>query len=576
MKNKVFHNIIFEHLNNIYSYILTPKEINDLTFEVIKLSTNTKVKKKKFLTQEDIILVTYADTIIENNKSSFFVLNKFLKNYIKNIFSTIHILPFFPSSSDGGFSVIDFFLVDKKHGHWNDIKKISADYKVMVDVVLNHGSRKSKWFKNFLNNKGEGKNFFLSFDKNINVSNVVRARSHKLLQKISTENGFKYVWCTFSPDQVDFNYRNPKVLLMFLNIIKFILGNGPLVFRMDAVAFLWKRIGSSCVNLDQTHAIVRLIRVFLEKLNANSLIVTETNLPFHENLSYFGNSDEAHLIYNFSLAPLIINTLIKGDSTAFRRWSMSMPPSRIGASYVNFISNHDGLGIRPLEGILNKKDLNIFLDTLKKFGSKFTFRKHKNTSVIYEANISLVNALSGTIKGKDKYAFKRYICAHSIMLSYEGIPAIYIHSLFGTKNDNLLYKKTNIKRSINRHIYSYVNLEKELKSINSDLNKVFNNLLELISIRKKQKAFHPNATQYTLNLGKRFFGLWRQSSDKQQSIFAISNISNMTAYLDLTSLNLINTENWFDILSKGNTKIESKNNKLKFLPYQSIWITNYK
>ena len=253
-----------------------------------------------------------------------------------------------------------------------------------------------------------------------------------------------------------------------------------------------------------------------------------------------------------------------------------MPPSRIGASYVNFISNHDGLGIRPLEGILNKKDLNIFLDTLKKFGSKFTFRKHKNTSVIYEANISLVNALSGTIKGKDKCAYERYICAHSIMLSYEGIPAIYIHSLFGTKNDNLLYKKTNIKRSINRHIYSYVNLEKELKSINSDLNKVFNNLLELISIRKKQKAFHPNATQYTLNLGKRFFGLWRQSSDKQQSIFAISNISNMTAYLDLTSLNLINTENWFDILSKGNTKIESKNNKLKFLPYQSIWITNLK
>ncbi|MBV69389.1 MAG: alpha-amylase [Pelagibacterales bacterium] len=576
MNNKVFHNIIFEHLNNIYSYILSPKEINDLTFEVIKLSTNRKVKKNKFLTQEDIILVTYADTIIENNKSSFFVLNKFLKKYIKNIFSTIHILPFFPSSSDGGFSVIDFFLVDKKHGSWNDIKKMSADYKIMVDVVLNHGSKKSKWFKNFLNNKGEGKNFYLNFDKNINVSNVVRARSHKLLQKVSTENGFKYVWCTFSTDQVDFDYRNPKVLLMFLKIIKFILAKGPIVFRMDAVAFLWKRIGSSCVNLDQTHAIIRLIRAFLSKLNSNSLIVTETNLPFHENLSYFGNSDEAHLIYNFSLAPLIINTLIKGDSTAFRRWSMSMPPSRIGASYVNFISNHDGLGIRPLEGILNKKDLNLFLDTLKKFGSKFTFRKYKNTSVVYEANISLVNALSGTIKGKDKYAFKRYICAHSIMLSYEGIPAIYIHSLFGTKNDNLLYKKTNIKRSINRHIYSYMNLEKELKSNNSDLNKVFNNLLELIKIRKKQKAFHPNATQYTLNLGKRFFGLWRQSNDKQQSIFAISNISNMITYLDLTSLNLINTENWFDILSKGNTKIESKNNKLKFLPYQTIWITNYK
>ncbi len=576
MKNRDFQNIVFDNLNNIYSYILTPKEINNLTLKVLKLSNSIKVKKKYSLTQKDIILITYADTIIEKNKKSFFVLNKFLKKYIGKTFNTVHILPFFPSSSDGGFSVIDFFKVEKKHGSWKDIKKISKNYKVMIDVVLNHGSKKSKWFKNFLINSGEGKNFYYSLNKNINVSNVIRARSHKLLQKVPIKKGFKYLWCTFSPDQIDFNYKNPEVLLMFLKIIKFILNQGSLIFRLDAVAFLWKRIGSNCVNLDQTHAIVRLIRVFTEKLDPNSLIVTETNLPFHENLSYFGNSDEAHLIYNFSLAPLIINTLIKGNSNAFRRWSMGMPPSRLGSSYINFLANHDGLGLRPLEGILNRKDLEIFLNTLKKFGSKFTYRKHKNQSVVYEANISLIDSLSGTVKGRDNFALKRFICAHAIMLSYEGVPAIYIHSLFGTKNDKELYKKTKIKRSVNRGIYKYETLTQHIENKESRLSLIFFKLIEIINIRKKQKAFHPNSTQYTLNLGKNFFGLWRQSYDKQQSIFAISNITNKTLYLDISILNIINTERWFDILDKKNIKNELKTGRLKFLPYQSCWITNKK
>ena len=296
-----------------------PKEINDLTSEVIKLSTNRKVKKKKFLTQSDIILVTYADTIIENKKSSFFVLNKFLKNYIKNIFSTIHILPFFPSSSDGGFSVIDFFLVDKKHGSWNDIKKMSANYKIMVDVVLNHGSKKSKWFKNFLNNKGEGKNFYLSFDKNINVSNVVRARSHKLLQKVSTVNGTRYVWCTFSHDQVDFDFKNPEVLKEFIKIIRFYLDNGIRLFRLDAIAFAWKEKNTNCINRPQTHEIVRLIRTLLDFTYDDTILLTETNILKRENLSYFGNSNEAHWIYNFSLPPLLLYTMIKADCTRLRQ-----------------------------------------------------------------------------------------------------------------------------------------------------------------------------------------------------------------------------------------------------------------
>ena len=572
MNKTKFRKSILENLNDIYAYNLSSKEIKVLAEKIITLNGERKKLKRKSLSQSDILLITYANTIVEKKKRSFLVLEKFLKKYVKKAFSIVHILPFYPASSDGGFSVIDFFKIDERHGNWNDISKLAKDYILMVDIVLNHGSRQSEWFKNFVKDKGKGKDFYFYLDKYQKLNHVVRARSHKLLQRIQTRRGVKYLWCTFSPDQVDFNYENPEVLIMFLKIIKYILNKGPLVFRLDAIAFLWKRIDSDCVNLDQTHAIVRLIRTFIENINANSLLITETNLPFHENLSYFGNSDEAHGIYNFTLAPLIINTLIKGDSSALNRWSMGVPPARKRNYYINFLATHDGLGLRPLEGILKTKELKKLVACLKSFGSKFTYRKKNKEALIYEANITLSNALSGTIKGKDDFLLERYLSAHSILLSFEGIPAIYIHSLFGTRNDIELYNKTKIKRSLNRHIYEYKDIANMLEDKTSVTSKIFDKLLNLIEIRKKQKAFHPNATQYTLNLGKSFFGVWRQSNDRKQSIFAISNITNRKSFLELGLINIIKTDSWFDLLTKKQIVIEK--NKLLFQPYQTIWITN--
>ncbi len=573
--NKInFKKRILANLNDIYSYVLSSREINILAKKICTLKRdNNKKFKTKALSQNDVLLITYANTLTDKNKKSFKVLQNFLDNFIKKTFSIIHILPFNPSSSDGGFSVIDFLKVDKKHGNWTDISNLSKNYKIMVDLVLNHGSRESKWFKNFINDKGEGKDFYLYLDEFQKLSHVVRARSHKLLQKIETKKGIKYLWCTFSPDQIDFNYRNPQVLITFLKIIKFIMEKGPLVFRLDAVAFLWKRIDSDCVNLDQTHAIVRLIRTFVENINPNSLIITETNLPFHENLSYFGNSDEAQGIYNFTFAPLIINTLIKGDSSALNRWSMGIPPARKKNYYINFLATHDGIGLRPLEGMINDKDLRRLTDCLRAFGSKFTYRRQNKKSLIYEANISLIDALSGTVNGKDKLYLERYIAAHAILLSFEGIPAIYIHSLFGTRNDYKAYRNSKIKRSINRTTYNYPYLAAKLKHKESDTNIIFYKLLELIEIRKKQSAFHPNATQYTLDLGKQYFGIWRQSNNKKQSIFAVCNITNKSINLDLSKINLIKTENWYDLLSKK--KVEIYKNHLIFKAYQTMWITNF-
>ena len=570
--NKKFEKI-YNDVDAIYSYILTPHEIEKLSNNIIKFLKVDYNKKNTNINEKDILLITYADTIKSKKNKPLATLNDFLKNFIKNSINIVHILPYYPSSSDGGFAVTDFFKVNSKYGNWGDLKKISKSYKIMSDIVLNHASSKSAWFKNFLKGKGKGKDYFLYYDNDINTKNVTRARSHKLIQKFDTIKGKKYVWCTFSKDQVDFDFKNPDVLIVFIKLILYLQNKGTDFFRFDAVAFIWKRLDTSCINLDQTHAIVRLFRTILSFSNKYSKIITETNLPFHENLSYFGNSDEAHIIYNFSLAPLIINTLVKGNSAAFRRWSMSIPPAKDNNCYLNFLATHDGIGIRPLEGILKEADLKIFLKTLKKFGSKFTYRNTKNNKkVIYEANISLFDCFSGTIKGIDNFAYKRFYNAHAIMLSFEGLPGLYIHSLFGTKNNYESLKKTKLNRSINRSSYYYEHLKNILNKTDSHGYKIFRNILNLIDIRKKQIAFHPNATQYTLNLGNNFFGIWRQSINKNQSIFAIYNVTNKLQKLYTKKINFLSLESWVDLVSLQ--KIDNKKSYLSFSPYQFMWISN--
>ena len=250
-----------------------------------------------------------------------------------------------------------------------------------------------------------------------------------------------------------------------------------------------------------------------------------------------------------------------------------MPPAKDNNCYLNFLATHDGIGLRPLEGILKNKDLIILLDTLKNFGSKFTFRKIKNNKkVIYEANISLFDCFLGTINGKDNFAYDRFYSAHAIMLSFEGLPAFYIHSLFGTRNNLDLLKETKLNRSINRSSYCYDYLKKILNNTQSHGYKIYRNILNLIDIRKKQTAFHPNATQYTLNLGNNFFGIWRQSIDRKQSIFAIYNVTKKPQELKINKLNILNLENWTDLISFK--KLESKQVFFHFKPYQFMWVTN--
>lgn len=567
-----------QQLTFIYQEV-APEQANDQLaqelIDIMRLSNQCTVAQpySNHWSEEDVILITYADSVIKDNQPPLQSLKVFLDDNIKGAINSVHILPFFPYSSDDGFSVIDYSAVNESVGEWSDIESISSQYHLMADLVINHCSSQSAWFNNFIKGDGEGHDYFFTASPDADVADVVRPRTSPLLNEVKTVDGNKSVWCTFSPDQVDLDFRNPEVLKAFVTIIRQYLDSGVKIFRLDAIAFLWKVVGSPSINLPETHEVVRLLRTLIETAVSDAIIITETNIPNTQNLTYFGNANEAHGIYNFSLPPLLLNTLLTGSCLYLKRWLMSMPPSQNGTMYFNFIASHDGIGLRPAEGLLNDEELDKLIATVQDFGGKISWRTTESgEQKAYEMNIALYDALQGTIDGKDQWNFERFICAHTIMFALEGIPGIYIHSMLGTQNDYAKVEESQHNRSINRHNWNEQHLQEALADDKLHHAKVLSTLKSLLHTRIKQPAFHPNATQFTLHLGLSLFGFWRQSSDRKQSIFCVSNITDQPISLPLSELNLIITENWFELISQ--TEVTEITQEIELSPYQTVWISN--
>ena len=566
------------HLRTLYGDHLSPDILaqwRDRLLKAMRLSAQQipPAASRNLWDESDIALITYGDSIQSSEQKPLQVLHNFLNQRIGSTISWVHILPFHPWTSDDGFAVLDYSSVNESLGGWSDLTRIAVDYRMMADLVLNHCSSRSVWFENFRRGIHPGADYFYVPPADFDVSHVVRPRTSALLETVQTESGSQAVWCTFSADQVDFDFQNPAVIEEFSGIIRQLLDAGVRIFRLDAVAFLWKVSGSSCINLPQTHELVRLFRTLIECAQSDAIVITETNVPNTENLSYFGNSDEAHAIYNFSLPPLLIHSLLTGSSQHLRAWMMSMPPAEAGTTYFNFIASHDGIGLRPAEGLLSESDLEQLVTTLESFGGLISRRQSgEEESRAYEVNIALFDALSGTVKGTDELGLERFICAHAIMLGLEGVPAFYLHSLLGTQNDVERVRHTGHNRAINRHQWQLSDLAAALDNPQSSHHRVLAALQKLIELRKQQLAFHPNATQFTLNLGDPLFGFWRQSTDRRQSIFCVYNVSDQPQMLSIQSLNLIATQDWYDLVS--GQKFDDSMSQTCLAPYQSVWISN--
>ncbi len=491
--------------------------------------------------QEDIALITYGNSITAPDQRPLKTLDHFLDTYLNKGFSIVHILPFFPYSSDDGFAVMDYYRVNPALGNWEDVTRISQRCRLMSDLVLNHTSSRSYWFENFKKGVDPGKDYFVTVEPECDLSRVVRPRTSPLLREVPTPDGPRHVWCTFSHDQVDLDFKNPEVLFEFLAIIRYYLDKGVEIFRLDAVAFLWKEACTTCLHLAQTHEIIKLFRTLLGAGFPRALIITETNVPSNENLAYLGQGDEAQVVYNFPLPPLLLHTMVSGDSGALTGWLKTLPPVMASTTFLNFIASHDGIGLRPVEGLLSDLDMDRLITCMKTFGARISTRAlndHQDNP--YEINISLWDAMKGTVEtGPDPWQLPRFVCAHAIMLCLQGIPAIYIHSLLGTENDTDRRDNLRSNRAVNRHIWEYDDLKKALADSEDHHHKVFHRIRDLVLLRKKQPAFHPDAAQMVLDTDSKTLAVVRKkdSGPDAQTILCLFNIWDKPVDLGMPKVN---------------------------------------
>jgi sucrose phosphorylase len=566
------------YLEQIYpdidSAVLSSLVIDAFWPEGVDRRQRGRVRGNGLWSQKDALLITYGNSIIDGAHKPLDLLSDFLGTYLDGILNAVHILPFFPYTSDDGFAVSDFRNVNPQLGDWPDINRIADDFTLMSDLVLNHVSSQGEWFNAYRQGQVPYDKFFFEASPEDDLRDVVRPRTTPLLREVETSAGTKHVWCTFSHDQIDLDFRNPEVLLEFLRIIRLHVDNGVQIIRLDAVAFLWKEVGSPSIHLPQTHAVIKLMRLLCDFATEKVILLTETNVPKAENLSYFGAGDEAHAIYNFPLPPLILHAMMSGNAQYLRQWQRGMPPAPMGCAYLNFTASHDGIGMRPAEGLLPEDEKQQVIDTVKDLGGLVSMRTMPDGSESpYELNTTFYDAMSRTFEGADEHHHTRFICSQTIVMSLEGIPAFYIHAMLATDNDHASVEKRGMNRAINRHRWDYPSLRKLLDDSETRHARALLDLSDRLKIRQSQAAFHPNATQFTVNMGdESIFGIWRQSLDRHQSIFALHNVSNAEVRVPSAALNLIEDQHWMDLLS-GDT-IDATAAEVIVAPYQCMWITN--
>ncbi|HEY75382.1 MAG TPA: sugar phosphorylase, partial [Thermoflexia bacterium] len=523
------------------------------------------------LTEKDAVLITYGDQVTEPGKRPLVTLTEVLEAYVANAITVVHLLPFFPYSSDDGFSVIDYTAVNPDLGTWEDVERLGRRFRLMFDAVINHISAQSRWFQGFLKGNPEYADYFITVEEGTDLSMVVRPRALPLLHRFRTAEGEKWVWTTFSADQVDLNYANPEVLLRIVEVLLFYVEKGAEIIRLDAIAYLWKKIGTPCIHLEETHRVVKLFRAVLDEVAPHVLLITETNVPHEENVSYFGNGyDEAQLVYQFPLPPLVLHAFHTGEATRLSAWAAGLTTPSDETTFFNFLASHDGIGVRPVEGILSPDEIQALVDRTLAHGGYVSYKTNPDgTQSVYELNISYFDALSDPKGGEPlDLQVRRFLTSQAIMLSLAGVPGIYVHSLFGSRGDPEAVERTGHHRAINRAKFRRDVLERELADLTSLRHRVFYPYRNLLRVRAAHPAFHPNGPQQVLSLHPAVFALLRAAPDGSERVLCLHNVSGTDVEVRIEPRVLSSAGVLRDLVGGGTLSA----GKITLEAYQTVWL----
>ncbi len=520
-----------------------------------------------YIDQRDAVLITYGDMVQAEAERPLQTLGSFARKYLQGAVSSIHLLPFYPYSSDDGFSVIDYYAVDPALGAWADVAAIGQDFRLMFDAVVNHISAQSDWFKAFLQGDPRYADFFVTVDPAADLTAVFRPRALPLLTEAMTTSGPQHVWTTFSADQIDLNYANPELLLTIVDLLLFYVVRGAELIRLDAIAFMWKELGTDCLHRPQTHRIIQLWRAILDAVAPQVVLITETNVPHQENISYFGDGrNEAQLVYNFSLPPLTLHAFHSGSAEILSQWAqtLTLPSDRV--TFFNFLASHDGIGLTPARGLLPDTAVAAIAERVRRLGGHVSYRSNPDGSQsAYELNINYLDAL-GDPDWPDEpetQAAQRFLAAQAIMLALRGMPGIYFHSLFGSRGWPDGVAETGRARTINRQKLQAARLEEELAQPGSLRQEVFQGFSQMLRARAASPAFHPNGAQMIRRLHPAVFAVERTSPDGRDTVLCLQNVAGVEAAVVLPPGNY--TDLMDDLSVNGNATLRLK-------PYEVLWL----
>ncbi|MCK6761483.1 sugar phosphorylase [Enterobacter bugandensis] len=550
-------------INHIYGESFSEAHFKVLLTKLEQAAVDITEKRKSGWDEKDVVLITYADQFSAKGEKALPVFTRFYNEWLARTFSHVHLLPFYPWSSDDGFSVIDYHNVAPETGTWQDVGDLKQSASLMFDFVCNHMSAKSEWFANYLAQKPGYEDFFIAVDPETDLSAVTRPRALPLLTPFTLHDGsVRHLWTTFSDDQIDLNFASPQVLIAMVDVLLHYLAEGARYIRLDAVGFMWKIPGTSCIHLEQTHCLIQLFRAITEAVAPGTVIITETNVPHKDNISYFGDGEnEAQMVYQFSLPPLVLHAVHRQDVNALCQWAGSLALPSTKTTWFNFLASHDGIGLNPLRGILPESEILALVEKLQQEGALVNWKNNPDgTRSPYEINVTYLDALSAQNSSDDE-RIARFILAHAVLLSFPGVPAVYIQSILGSRNDYEGVERLGYNRAINRKKYTAGQVDLELNNKNSIRHKIYSRLSEFIAIRRGESAFHPYAQAFFESLDEQILKIVRVAENGER-ITALFNFSNNvhTVYGDtLTGMELLSGQ-----------AVSAK--ELTLNPWQVMWI----
>jgi sucrose phosphorylase len=532
-------------------------------------------------TERDVILITYGDLILSPDRSPMRTLADCVERYLRGVITSLHILPFYPYSSDRGFSVIAFEEVDPQLGTWDDVAELEEDFKLMFDGVINHVSSKSYWFQQFLAGNPEYEDFFTVFTTRDALTEeqlrmILRPRMTPVLTEFQTINGPRWVWTTFSADQIDLNFKNPRVLLKIVEIVLFYVRHGADLLRLDAVTYLWDEAGTSSAHLEQTHEVVKLFRDALDVVAPHVALVTETNVPHADNITYFGDGgDEAQMVYNFALPPLVLQAFQTGDATILSRWASDLVPPSDTTAFFNFLDSHDGIGVMGARGILSEQQIADMCRGVKAHGG-FVSEKADGDggSSPYELNITWFSALNRDDSNEPvELQLARFIASRAVALVLRGVPGIYLPSVIGHRNDIEAVAREGSLRSINRTRFDegrILELLEDAEGLPARIGRAYRKLLKA---RVAEPAFHPNVPQRVLHLDPRVLAVVRGPNDEGETVLSLTNVSGDTVGLEVSpAASGLRSGAMKDLLTRVSVDAQDGVFRIELEPYGVCWM----